>query len=189
MIEVTGVAIGRGLSAALPALTVAIAGLSVIPVETEERPMLVSLVIGGRLKADSGSVTLDGRADAAALRRAVALVDTPFVAEPAAGIRLRTVVAEELSFAGRGSRDFLAEHGLSEYAKVPVGVLPPHVRIRLLVELALLRPGVSAIVLTSPERHGGDPAAWFSYLRAVADRGITVAVVTDVATANLVESL
>ena len=70
-------------------------------------------------------------------------------------------------------------------AKVPVRSLPPAARIRLFCELTLLREGVEALVLTSPERHGGDPAAWSPTLTAIAERGVTVIVVTDLPTSEL----
>src|SRR6187402_3145468 len=94
-------AIGSGLGAAVPPVSfVAEPGISVIPVETAERPLLVSMLLGGRLRADSGAVLVDGVDDADDLRRRTALVDTPVVAEPTGGIALSTVVAEEFSFAG-----------------------------------------------------------------------------------------
>ncbi|HAM27793.1 MAG TPA: hypothetical protein DCP11_14155, partial [Microbacteriaceae bacterium] len=89
-----------------------------------------------------------------------ALVDTPVVAEPGSEIPLATILAEELSFASAASsrravRRLLDQHGLIDYARLPVRALPPADRIRVFSELAVLRPGVTAIVVTSPERHGG----------------------------------
>ena len=182
-ITLADAAIGSGLGAAVPPLSLtAEPGVTVLAVETVERPMLVSLLLGGRLRADSGTVDTD--------RDRVALVDTPVVAEPTPGLSLTTVVAEEFSFAGRAAsrgaiRAFLEEHELLGYAKVPVRSLPPAARIRLFCELALLREGIEALVLTSPERHGGDPAAWYPTLTALGERGITVIVVTDLPTAEL----
>ena len=188
--------IGAGLGAVVPALslTVAPGAPTVIAVETDERPLLVSMLLGGRIKADSGHVLIDGRGDDDALRAAVALVDTPFVAEPPAEIPLALVIAEEFSFSSRPSSsrdvlDFLRRHGVAEYARLPVRSLPPVDRIRLLTELAVSRPQVSAIVLTSPERHGTDPARWYGLLEQVAERGIAVAIVTDEPTAALLLTL
>ena len=195
-IQLLDAAVGAGAGAEVPPLTLAIAPGSpvVIPVETDERPRLVSLLIGGRLRPTAGSVLADGRADAAALRRRVALVDTPFTAEPHPRLALRTVVAEELAFAGRPAgrrrvQALLERQGISDAAVAPVGLLATAARIRLLVELALLREDVGALVLTSPERHGGDPRDWFPAVAGVADRGIAVAVVTDLPTASILDSL
>ena len=188
--------IGTGLGAAVPPLSLWIGpgAPSVVRVETAERPMLVSLLIGGRLRPEHGRVLVDGNADLDVLRRRSALVDTPVVAEPNPGATLASVVAEEFVFASRrASRSsvlrFLQEHDLAEYAKVPARALPPAVRVRLLCELALLRPGVEALVLTSPERHGGEPELWYAALEAIAERGVTVVVVTDALTADALAGL
>jgi ABC-2 type transport system ATP-binding protein len=189
-------AIGRGLGAAVPALDLIVDGPVpvVIAVQTNERPLLVSMLLAGRLRPDSGRVLIDGREDADELRRRTALVDTPIVAEPTAGIALKTIVAEEFAFAGvptsgRAVRSFLTDHNLADYASLPARSLPPADRIRLLSELAVLRPGVDGIVVTSPERHGGEPSQWYRPLAALAERGQTVTIVTDYATAGILVSL
>jgi ABC-2 type transport system ATP-binding protein len=196
LITLDAVTVGRGVSASVPALTLSAApgAPTVLAVETAERPMLVSLLLGGRLRPDSGRVLVDGLEDADELRRRTALVDTPVVAEPTAGLGLGGVLAEELAFAGRAStrravRAFIARHGLEEYADVPMRALPPTSRVRLFSELALLRVGVDALVVTSPERHGGDPAEWFALLAEIASRGKTVIVVTDATTARALVGL
>lgn len=195
-IALESAAIGQGVGASVPetSLEVTDGAPTVIAVETAERPMLVSLLLGGRLRPDSGRVTVDGRDDLDELRRRTALVDTPVVAEPTAGLGLAGVVAEEFSFAGlpssrRAVREFLAEHDLADYATVPMRALPPIRRVRLFSELALLRPGVDALVITSPERHGGDPAGWYGSLLQVAERGTTIAIVTDAATRGILLGL
>jgi len=195
LITLDGATIGSGLGAAVPALTLAAEpGVSFVAVETAERPLLVSMLLGGRLRADTGSVLADGVDDPDAMRRRTALVDTPVVAEPTAGVSLMSVVAEEFSFAGRAVsrgalRAFLEEHELLGYAKVPVRSLPPADRVRLFCELALLRPGIDCLVVTSPERHGGEPAAWYPALATIASRGVTVIVVTDAVTADTLAAL
>lgn len=190
-IQLTDAAIGTGLAAALPPLTLTLeAGeITVIPVETDERPMVLSLLIGGRLALSGGSVT----PSAEDRRSSVALVDTPFASEPSAGLALSIVVAEELSFARRASgrravRAFLESHGLVEYASVPMRSLPSTARVLLLCELAAQRPGVDVLVVTSPERHGGDPAEWLPALQALARRGLAVAIITDSATSRLLKA-
>ena len=195
-IELTDAAIGRGLGAAVPALTLSAGpgAPTVVAVETDERPMLVSMLLGGRLKPDTGTVTIDGSRSLDEVRLRTALVDTPTVAEPTAGASLAVAVAEEFSFSGHSTSRtsvsrFLLEHGLREYEKLPLRALPAGDRIRLFCELAALRPQVTTIILTSPERHGGDPAGWFESLSEFAARGLTVIVVTDSATRDLLVSL
>ena len=190
-IELTDAAIGTGLSASLPALSLTLAEgeVTVVAVETDERPMVLSLLLGGRLALTGGSVTPSENER----RTRVALVDTPFASEPTPGVALSVVVAEELSFArlpsnGRAVRAFLTSHDLAEYATVPMRSLPATARVLLLCELAAQRPGVDVLVVTSPERHGGDPAEWYSTLTSMAARGLTVAIITDTATSRLLKA-
>ncbi|MGW8429561.1 hypothetical protein ACWGJ9_00410 [Curtobacterium citreum] len=195
-LELDHVGIGEEPGAALPVVS-AVAGPGrpgVVAVETEQAPVLASLVAGGRMQPETGRVLLDGRPDAGAVRKAFALVDTPGVAEPFPVLTLTQVVREELAFAGqRPSRrhvdTVLDELGMREYADTAVQRVPTGVRVRLLVELALLRDGVTGIVLTTPERHGGAVAEWFAVVRDVARRGVTVVVVTSKAAAATVEQL
>lgn len=195
-VQLEQAAIGRGLGASVPPLDLIVDGPVpvVVAVQTDERPLLVSMLLAGRIRCDSGRVLVDGRENADELRRRTALVDTPIVAEPTAGIALATIVAEEFSFAGlptsgRAVRAFLADHDLADYASLPVRALLPADRIRLLSELAVLREGVDGIIVTSPERHGGEPAEWYGPLAALAERGVTVTVVTDYATAGILVAL
>jgi len=191
IIQLTDVSKGTGLGADVPPITATITDgpPNVMAVELDERPMLVAMLVGGRLRADRGVISIDGRENYDALRAATAIIDTPFVSEPPAGVALRTVVREELSFSDRPTSrravgEFLSSHGLADYAGLPVRALPPTDRIRLFAELALLRAGVRAIVITSPERHGAAPAEWFGALSAIAERGIAVLVITDVLTSD-----
>lgn len=168
--------------------------------ETEQRPTVLGLLASGRMKPGSGTVTVDGVADASAIRRAIALVDAPDVSDPAPNVTVAGVVAEELMFAGRPSgvhavKRTLASLGAAKHARDAIGQVPPTVRIRLLVELALLRDGVQGVVLTAPDRHGGDPNAWWRIALEVASRGFAVLVIAGdasaaaIAASSLVERL
>ncbi|MFJ2977309.1 hypothetical protein ACIPEP_00500 [Curtobacterium sp. NPDC087082] len=195
-LELDHVGIGDDPGAALPVVSaVAAPGRpGVVAVETEQAPVLASLVAGGRMRPETGRVLLDGHDDAAAVRRTFALVDTPGIAEPFPVMSLKRIVREELAFAGqRPSREHvdtvLDELGLRDYADTHVQRVPTDVRVRLLVELALLRDGVTGLVITSPERHGGAVEGWFAVVRDVARRGVTVVLVTSKAAAATVEHL
>lgn len=83
----------------------------------------------------------------------------------------------------------LDEPRLRDYVDTAVQRVPTAVRVRLLVELALLRDGVTGIVITSPERHGGAVEDWFQVVRDVTRRGVTVVLVTSKAAAATVEHL
>jgi ABC-2 type transport system ATP-binding protein len=186
-LELDAAALGSGPAAAVPPLTLAVTPgrVAVLAVETDDRPMLVSLLLGGRLAPETGRLLVDGEPAPRDVRHRVALVDTPTVAEAPAGVKVATVVAEELALAGRRSggravRGQLARLGIEGLAAAPLRSVATGDRIRLLVDLARQRPGVDALVLTSPERHGGDPAAWYPALTALPDLGIVV--VTDATT-------
>ena len=190
------VGIGDGPGAPLPPVSADASSHTpgVVAVETEAAPTLASLIAGGRMAPETGRVLIDGVDDAALIRASFALVDTPTVAEPFADLRVEQVVREELVLAGeRGSRGnariLLDEIGLGEHAATRIKALPAEARVRLLCELALLRPGVTGLILTSPERHGGDTARWFDVVLGLADRGITVLIVAGVAAAERVRSL
>ncbi|WP_435748578.1 hypothetical protein [Microbacterium sp. PMB16] len=162
--------------------------------ETEQRPTVLGLIASGRMRSDSGLVTIDGTADAKALRRQVALVDAPAVSDPHADIALAGVVGEELMFAGVAAtpihaRRWLAQLGFAELASVPIGSIDPAARVRILCELAVLRDGVEAIVLVSPDRHGGSPDGWWRIAGEFADRGYAMLVIVGGSAAVALERM
>ncbi|QNO37575.1 hypothetical protein H4J02_00535 [Protaetiibacter sp. SSC-01] len=176
-VELAGAAKGH----ALPPTTLAFASgeLTLVEAETSERPTVLGLLGSGRMRPDRGEVRIDGEADARRLRREIALVDAPRVSEPPPGVTLASVVAEELMFAGRfpsrrAAARTLEQLGASADARTRMGDLAPATRIRVLTELALLRPGVTGLVVVAPDRHGGEPSAWRAHLAAVAERGVAV---------------
>ena len=156
--------------------------------ETEQRPTVLGLLASGRMRPDTGTVVIDGRADASGIRRRVALVDAPDVCDPAPNVTVAGVAAEELMFAGIPSNPlavarWLVDLGLAEFARVPIADVEPRVRLHLLTELAILRDGVEGLVLVSPDRHGGDPLEWWALARDLADRGFAVLVIAGDASA------
>ena len=162
--------------------------------ETEQRPTVLGLVASGRMKIDSGSVTIDGRADAGQIRRRVALVDAPVVSEPEANVTVTGVVAEELMFAGHAPTPFAAQRwleglGLESLASTPIGNVDAAQRIRLLLELAALRTGVDGLVLVAPDRHGGEPAAWWRIAEEFAERGYAVLVIAGHASLTAISAI
>jgi hypothetical protein len=187
MIKVTlrDAAVGAGREAALPPVSASFGpGFpTLLATEGGNRPTVLSLVASGRMKLDAGSV--EGVDESgitlspARLRRAVALIDTPLVAEHSDDVSIATVVREELALARSNRR---ADRPVEYSDRHDFGSLSAEHRLRLLIELALRRPEVAALVVTSPERHGGDPALWWRVVRETAARGIAVLVVTDAAT-------
>ncbi|MCP2164574.1 ATP-binding cassette domain-containing protein [Goodfellowiella coeruleoviolacea] len=150
----------------------------------------LALVLAGRLRPNTGTVWLDGRVDAAALRRGVALVDAPEVNAPEEGLSLADVVAEELTVAGaragrRAVRQWLDEHDVDQPGSIRFADVPARTRTRLLVELAAARPGVGALLIDSPDRHGDDPHQWWSLAESWAERGFAVVVLCTTSSARL----
>ena len=173
-IELRGVSKGRA-ERALPetSLTFETGRVTLAVAETEQRPTVLGLLASGRMRADTGEVLLDGRKDAAGIRRRLE------VSEPAPAVTVAGVVAEELMFAGASPNPFAARRwlddlGLGELAATPIGNIEPAARIRILLELAALRKGVEGIVLTSPDRHGGEPQNWWRVATEFAERGYAV---------------
>ncbi|NQX14084.1 hypothetical protein HQQ80_20855 [Microbacteriaceae bacterium VKM Ac-2855] len=176
---------------ALPAVSLAFetGSATLALTETERRPTVLGLLASGRMKSDTGTVTVDAHPDTARMRATIALVDAPVVSEPAADVTLAGIAAEELMFAGLPSNPFAVARrldalGVGALAKTSAADLPALERIRVLCELALLRTGVEAIVLVSPDRHGGDPAEWWAYARTLAERGLAVLVIAGTAAAS-----
>lgn len=149
----------------------------------------LALALAGRIRPSSGTVTLDGRADAAALRKHVVLVDAPDVNEPEDGLKLSSAIAEELTNAGQPAnrkavREWLQTQDADVYADQRVENVPAAVRTRLLVELAGSRPGVQALMIDTPDRHISDPGTWWPLALRQAERGLAVVVLCSPTTAD-----
>ncbi|MFK3834650.1 hypothetical protein [Microbacterium sp. NPDC087868] len=150
--------------------------------ETEQRPTVLGLIASGRMRPETGRVTIDDSESARELRRRVALVDAPDVSDPHPDISLAGVVGEELMFAGLGAtplhaKRWLSQLGYAELASVPIGNIDPSARVRILCELAVLRDGTDAVVLVSPDRHGGSPDGWWRIAAEFAERGFAMLVI------------
>lgn len=186
-IELVEAAKGRGddRGAALPPTSLAFeSGEAVrVVVETEQRPTVVGLLASGRMRPDAGALLLDGEhGRRREVRHRTALVDAPRVSDPEPDVSLGGAIAEELLYAGvpgdpRSVRRWAAQLGVEHLRALPIADVEPAARIRVLAELAVLRDRVEAVVLVSPDRHGGDPRAWWAEARRLADRGFAVLVV------------
>ncbi|MCX2729784.1 hypothetical protein OOZ19_06000 [Saccharopolyspora sp. NFXS83] len=144
--------------------------LLVVTGEPNSGHTALALALSGRLKPGGGRVLIDGADDPKALRRRVAIVDGPDITEPEPSVPVRTMVAEALSIAGRRSgrsavRAWLTDHDLAEHAATRVENLPAAERTRLLVDLACAAKTTEALVLDTPDRHGGDPHVWHRLAR------------------------
>ncbi|GAA4489818.1 hypothetical protein [Microbacterium panaciterrae] len=162
--------------------------------ETELRPTVLGLIATGRMRPNSGTVTIDGARNAGELRRRTALVDAPEVSDPHPGVTLAGVVGEELMFAGLPAsplhaRRWLEQIGFAELASRPIGTIKPSVRVRVMAELAVLRDDVEGFVLVSPDRHGGRPEGWWRIATEFAERGFAVLVIVGGSAAAVIERL
>ena len=142
----------------------------------------LALVATGRFVPSSGTVRLDGAAvPPSVLRARTAVVDVPGISEPDDALSLADVVAEGLALAGRRSlpRDvtrWLEERALTEDRGRRVDQLPGVVRTAVLAALATENPDVRFVVLTLPDRHGGEPSGWWETARTLAASGLGVLV-------------
>lgn len=149
-----------------------------------------SLGLSGRLKPDGGYVRLDGDTSGRVLRQRVAVVDAPGITEPDDALPVQTVVGEELAIAGhkagrKAVQDWLTEHGWHEFADRRFEHLPVAVRTKMLAELTAARPDVKIVILTMPDRLGGDPHEWYELGRDLASRGYGVIITCADASARL----
>jgi hypothetical protein len=187
-VRIERVAMGR----ALPPTDAAFASgeAALLVVETEQRPTVLGLVAAGRMVPSAGRVLLDGVEDRRGLRSRVALVDAPRASDPDPAVTLGGAIAEELLFAGvpggrRSVRGWAAQLGVLGELDLPIADVAPATRTRVLAELAILRDDVEAVVLASPDRHGGDPHDWWALARSLADRGFAVLVLASPASAQV----
>jgi energy-coupling factor transporter ATP-binding protein EcfA2 len=146
----------------------------------------LALALGGRIRPSHGNVTLDGQADATALRKLVALVDAPSVNEPEDGLKLRDAVAEELMAGRKAVEQWLADQAAGSYARERVENVPADVRTRLLTELAASRPGVRALMIDTPDRHTSNHGTWWPVATRMAQRGLAVVLLVEPAAAAAV---
>ncbi|OKL53122.1 hypothetical protein BSZ39_11195 [Bowdeniella nasicola] len=151
----------------------------------DERTAL-SLVISGRMKPSSGTLTLDGDSTIQALRSRAALIDAPGVNEPEFHLRVRALVSETLALIPgppwrlAHTAPWLREHGFYEDRHEWVDILPPARRLELLTALALTDPNIELLVVDSPHRHGGPDQDWVDVLQNLCDSDRKPAIVSIV---------
>jgi hypothetical protein len=199
-VDLVDVAKGEGHTALEPTtLSYESGSVTLVAAETAQRPTLLALIAGGRMEPDSGTVTLTSNDagevfDGDELRASIAIVDAPEISAPADGLLFGGIVQEELMFASLPSSSAAARAALEEldagdYLRWPVENVPVAVRLRVLAELASRRPDVLGLVITSPDRHGGDPMQWFPIAEGFAARGFAVLVIAGAASIALLDAV
>jgi hypothetical protein len=145
----------------------------------------LALVATGRLRPFAGTVELvvghRATRDSRDLRAVSAVVDVPGVNEPEEALTVADVVAEGLALARRRSLPpdvsrWLADQHLTDQRRRRIDQLPGLARTTLLTDLAAAGRDVRFVVLTMPDRHGGDPWGWWSLAEALAATGYGVLV-------------
>jgi ABC-type cobalamin/Fe3+-siderophores transport system ATPase subunit len=152
----------------------------------------LALALAGRMPLAGGRVLLGGIDDPAVLRQHVAVVDVPGVSAPEDGLAVHHVLAEELAFAGRPSgrravAAFLEAHGVAASADAPFETLAAEDRVRVLAHAAAERTATRVLVLTNPDRRGGDARTWWPVVEGLAADGLTVVVQLTHATMRQLE--
>jgi hypothetical protein len=193
-IDLVDVTAGKGADALRPTTVGFESGaVTLMATETAQRPTLLALLASGRMQPEQGSVTRSPAVSGDELRASVAVVDAPDISEPASGLRLDGIVQEELMFAelpssSKAVLETLDTLGAREFARTPIEHVPVTVRLHVLAELAALRDDVDALVLTSPDRHGGDPLEWYPVAEGLAERGYAVLVIAGAASVALLDA-
>jgi len=149
----------------------------------------LSLVLSGRMKPDSGTVSWEGHSELKSLRRHSALVDSPEINAPESHMKVRDLVAEDLSLVPvpiwrkRGIDGWLKQYGFASVADQWVDALDPIVRLQILARLSEEYHPVQLTVFDSPDRHGIEEAHWLQLLESMAHSHRNLAVVAVVSRA------
>ncbi|WP_185996216.1 ABC transporter ATP-binding protein [Nocardioides campestrisoli] len=146
----------------------------------------LALTVSGRHPEPTGTVELvdeDGTTTTSVgrLRRVTALVDAPGALQGTDVPRVLDVVAAALAQARRPSHAgasvrWLAARGLEDRRHDRLDALYGPDRTGMLTLLAAERPEVRFLVLALPDRHGGDPAHWWSLAQTLGHLGFGVLV-------------
>jgi hypothetical protein len=155
--------------------------------ERQEHRTALALVLSGRMRTTSGSVSWDGNRGIRRVRTASALVDAPGVNEPERHLSVRDLVTEDLALIPRRyrgallSNPWLKVNSFEDIADQWIEQLEPLRRLELLTALALANPHTDLLVVDSPDRHSADAANWLPRLeRLASDAGRPLAVVAAV---------
>ena len=155
--------------------------------ERQEHRTALALVLSGRMKTTSGSVSWDGNRGIRRVRTASALVDAPGVNEPERHLSVRDLVTEDLALIPRRyrgallSNPWLKVNSFEDIADQWIEQLEPLRRLELLTALALANPHTDLLVVDSPDQHSAHHADWLPRLQGLAfDAGRPLAVIATV---------
>lgn len=148
--------------------------LLLVQADGQERRTALALALTGRMKPDTGSVTLGHGDSLAALRRRSTIVDAPDVNAPEHHLTVRSLASEDLALVPSKFRDrtrpteWLVRNGFSDILKKWIEEVEPGRLLHLQLALALADKGVELVVVDSPDRHTSDDKTWLPLLTRLA---------------------
>lgn len=148
----------------------------------------LALVLSGRMKPSSGTVSWNSESTLDNLRRHSALVDSPQISEPEAHLLVRDLVAEDLALVPGpfwrkpSAKKWMARHGFSDIAKCWTDAIDPHRLFELQLMLAAENPEHELLVVDSPDRHDLQDQSWLETLESFASSHREFAVLAIVST-------
>ncbi|SQC36841.1 YhgE/Pip N-terminal domain [Rothia kristinae] len=134
----------------------------------------LALVLTGRMKPESGSITWNEESSRKALRRHASIVDAPELNEMEKHMRVRDYVSEMLSYMPHPflqrphSGRWLEENGLADLNNLWDEQLTGEQRIRLMTALARHNSGADLLVFDTPSRHAHYSVTWIPRLLELA---------------------
>ncbi|MEU6855364.1 multidrug ABC transporter ATPase [Rothia kristinae] len=134
----------------------------------------LALVLTGRMKPESGSITWNEESSRKALRRHASIVDAPELNEMEKHMRVRDYVSEMLSYMPHPflqrphSGRWLEENGLADLNNLWDEQLTGEQRIRLMTALARHNSGADLLVFDTPSRHTHYSVTWIPRLLELA---------------------
>ena len=154
-------------------LAVARGELLLIQADTQTTRTALSLGLSARMRPSEGSVSWLGDSSLKAVRRISAIVDSPQINDPEAHMKVRDLVAEDLSLIPGSRRrrpktkTWIQEHHLESLADQYLDAIEPLDRLTLMTELALEDANVELLVFDTPDRHGIPEEMWCTFLESV----------------------
>ncbi|MCU1516620.1 MAG: transporter ATP-binding protein [Pseudarthrobacter sp.] len=162
--------------------------LLLVPGTSQDQRTALALLLSGRMRPTTGSISWDGDPKTKRIRLASALVDSPGVNEPEQHLSVRDLVTEDLALIPRRyrgallSKPWLKVNSFEDIADLWTEQLAPNQRIGLLTALALANPHTDLLVVDSPDRHTALTSDWLPRLERLAyDGGRPLAIVATVA--------
>lgn len=134
----------------------------------------MALMLSGRMKPRTGTVTWNGHSSMNKLRKASAVVDSPNINEPEAHLKIRDIVSEDLSLIPSpiwrrpNPKKWMEEHGFSDIAHEWTDAVEPVRMTEMLTQLAAENRQTKLLVVDSPDRHQEDDEGWLQNLEQYA---------------------